>query len=297
MITSGFFNSVNGDRKYTADQVSSIVGTLIHDGVFQTIGNSFAVEAVGGTVISVGTGRAWFNNIWIFNDSTYSLSMPAPGILPRVDAVVLSIDKNALSRTARIEVISGEPSSSSVDPPRPSMTNNDVLNQYPLAYITRLPSEESITSDVIINTIGTSECPFVSGILDTIDVSELVASWESSFHTWFDNLQHELDSDEIASLQAQINLIKAEIGTVQEFSSDSSVVYSEGNYVTYLEKYYVCVSPTTGGTWDSDAWSETSIFERLDAIENFLEALTTSDIDLSSDVITAFEILGFDPTA
>lgn len=292
MLTSGFFNSINGDRKYTSEQVSSIIGTLINDGIFQTIGDTFRVEAAGGFTVTVGTGRAWFNNIWIFNDSPVSITMPEPPITgTRSDAVILEIDKSASYRRANITYLIGPGGLIT-----PSMTHNDTLNQYPLAYILRRYNEESIISNVITNKIGTSECPFVSGILDTVDVSEMVSSWESGFYEWFSTLQHELDTDEIASLQAQINLIKSEIGTVPEFSSSSEIEYAVGEYVTYVEKYYVCVEATTGGTFDPNAWSETSIFDRLDAIENFLAALSTSDIDLSSDVVTAFETLGFDPT-
>ncbi len=34
-VTFGFYNSVNGDRKYDAIQMSSIFDGIIRDGVFQ----------------------------------------------------------------------------------------------------------------------------------------------------------------------------------------------------------------------------------------------------------------------
>ena len=41
-FTYGFFNSLNGDRKYTAEQLSSIFDGLITDGVFDSIGDILA---------------------------------------------------------------------------------------------------------------------------------------------------------------------------------------------------------------------------------------------------------------
>lgn len=36
-FTFGFYNSLNGDRKYNAEQVSSIFDGLISDGVYDTM--------------------------------------------------------------------------------------------------------------------------------------------------------------------------------------------------------------------------------------------------------------------
>lgn len=44
-VTYGFYNSLNGDRKYNAEQVSSLFDGLIIDGVFASIGTAFAVKA------------------------------------------------------------------------------------------------------------------------------------------------------------------------------------------------------------------------------------------------------------
>lgn len=46
-VSSGFFNSLNGDRKYNAAQMSAIFDGLIIDGVFASIGTAFAVKAAG----------------------------------------------------------------------------------------------------------------------------------------------------------------------------------------------------------------------------------------------------------
>ena len=42
-VTSGFFNSLNGDRRYNAEQMSSIFDGIINDGIFANIGTAFGV--------------------------------------------------------------------------------------------------------------------------------------------------------------------------------------------------------------------------------------------------------------
>ena len=40
-ITSGFYNSYNGDRRYNAEQMSAIFDGIINDGVFSNIADAF----------------------------------------------------------------------------------------------------------------------------------------------------------------------------------------------------------------------------------------------------------------
>ena len=68
-VTSGFFNSLNGDRRYDARQFSALFDGIINDGVFANIGTSFKVTAAGGLQINIGLGRAWFNSTWVNNDA------------------------------------------------------------------------------------------------------------------------------------------------------------------------------------------------------------------------------------
>ena len=58
MLRYGFYNSVNGDRKYEAEDMGRLFDGIIQDGVFYSVGNRFRVEAAGGMYITVGTGRA-----------------------------------------------------------------------------------------------------------------------------------------------------------------------------------------------------------------------------------------------
>lgn len=132
-VTYGFYNSLNGDRKYNAEQVSSLFDGLIIDGVFASIGTAFAVKATTGITVNVGIGKAWFNHTWTLNDSILPLEAPeAEVLLDRIDAVVLEVDATESVRANSIKFVKGTPSSA---PSNPTLTNEGTVHQYPLCYI------------------------------------------------------------------------------------------------------------------------------------------------------------------
>ena len=189
-LTSGFFNSKNHDRKYDATQISTLFEGLIKDGVYQGVGNIFKVSASSGMNVTVDTGRAWFNNTWTRNDAKIVLTVSASEqILNRIDAVVLEVNNLEDVRSNSIKIVKGTPASS---PAKPSLTKNDNVHQYPLAYITVDANVTAITQQKIQNAVGTSACPFVTGIIDTIDVDDLITQWSSEFDVLFAELEGQI---------------------------------------------------------------------------------------------------------
>lgn len=209
-VTSGFFDSLNGDRRYNAAQFSAMFDNLITDGVFVNVGTAFEVKAGTGNGVTVGVGRAWFNSAWVYNDALYSLTaQTSEMLLDRIDAVVIEINHNDAVRSGSIRIVQGSPSS---NPVRPVMTNTGEVHQHPLAYIYRKGGSTSITQADITNVIGTSECPYVTGILETQDIDKIVAQWQGEFDNWFDSLDVILEGDvaanlanEVLSLQSQFH--------------------------------------------------------------------------------------------
>lgn len=184
-VTSGFFNSLNGDRKYNAEQMSAIFDGIINDGVFMSIGEAFAVKADTGYQVTVGIGRAWFNSTWIYNDAILPVLLePSEVLLDRIDAVVIQVDRTDAVRKGDIQVVKGTPSSS---PLRPSLVKTEKVNQYPLAYILRKAGSESITQGSITSMVGTSDCPFITGILEVMDIDNIVLQWGAQWDEWYDS--------------------------------------------------------------------------------------------------------------
>lgn len=190
-LTSGFFNSLNGDRKYNAEQMSAIFDGIINDGVFANVGTAFRVLASSGTEISVGDGRAWFNSTWIRNDSVMLISLDASEVLQdRYDAVVIEVDRSEAVRSCDIKILKGTPSTT---PQYPTITNNASVHQYPLAFISRKANSASITQADIINCIGMDYCPYVTGILQVQSMERNVAQWEAEWDAWFADRTSEMD--------------------------------------------------------------------------------------------------------
>lgn len=181
-VTSGFFNSLNGDRKYNAEQMSAIFDGIINNGVFANIGTAFGVRAATGNSITVGIGRAWFNSAWLYNDSILPLECEeSEVVLHRYDAVVIEIDHSQEVRTGSIKVVQGTPGSS---PEKPTMIHTDYVHQYPLAYIYRPAGSSAIDQSTIENRIGTSECPYITAILQVTNIDNVVAQWEAQWNVW-----------------------------------------------------------------------------------------------------------------
>ena len=103
-VTYGFYNSLNGDRRYDAIQITNIFNGLISDGIFATIGTCFVVKADVGIDVTVGIGRAWFNSTWTLNDSILPLTAPVSDVLlERIDAVVIEVNKSEAVRANSIK--------------------------------------------------------------------------------------------------------------------------------------------------------------------------------------------------
>lgn len=184
-VTSGFFNSLNSDRRYNAEQMSAIFDGVINDGVFASIGTAFSVSADSGFTVNVGIGRAWFDSIWVYNDAILPLTFDIPEVvLDRIDAIVIEINKTEEVRAGSIKIIKGSPATF---PQEPTLTKNAYVTQYPLAYVTIRAGASSITQGVITSKIGTSDCPYITGILQVQNIDNIVAQWQAQWTEWYAN--------------------------------------------------------------------------------------------------------------
>ena len=211
-VSSGFFNSLNGDRKYNAAQMSAIFDGLIIDGVFASIGTAFAVKAAGGLTVNVGVGKAWFDRTWTVNDSILPMTAPeAEVLLDRIDAVVLEVNGMESVRENTIKFVKGNPSSA---PSRPTLTNEGNVHQYPLCYIYRKYGTAVINQADITPMVGTESTPFVTGILQTVSLDELLGKWQDELDRFTDARSQEVDdwiAQEESDFTAWFNKMKADL--------------------------------------------------------------------------------------
>jgi hypothetical protein len=202
-VNYGFYNSLNKDRRYNAEQMSSIFNGIITDGVFSTIGDALMTVAGTGMQVIVKPGRAWFNNTWTLNDAQLPLDVPAADVsLTRIDAVILEVNSAISARANSIKVLKGTPSA---NPAKPALSATETLHQYALAYITVGAGVTSITAANIEINVGKTSCPFITSVLQQTDITDLFNQWNAEFTTWFENVQAQLSGNVAANLQRQID--------------------------------------------------------------------------------------------
>lgn len=235
-VSSGFFNSLNGDRKYNAAQMSAIFDGLIIDGVFASIGTAFAVKAAGGLTVNVGIGKAWFDHTWTVNDSILPMTAPeAEVLLDRIDAVVLEVNGTESVRENTIKFVKGNPSSA---PSRPTLTNEGNVHQYPLCYIYRKYGTAVINQADITPMVGTESTPFVTGILQTISLDELLGKWQDELDRFTDARSQEVDdwiAQEESDFTAWFNKMKADLQQEQTVL-DQWIASEQADFLAWYNK-------------------------------------------------------------
>lgn len=202
-VTYGFYDSLNHDRLYNAQQMSAIFDGIINDGVFMSVGNQFHTVAGTGMQVIVKSGRAWFDSTWTLNDAEYPLSIDAADVLlTRIDAVVLEVNSEVATRANTVKVVKGTPAST---PAKPTLTNTATVHQHALAYVTVAKNITAITNSMIEIVVGKTETPYVTAILQTTDITDLFKKWENDFQVWFETVKGTLDGDVALNLQNQID--------------------------------------------------------------------------------------------
>jgi hypothetical protein len=232
MWTSGFFNSVNGDRPYNSDQMSDIFEGLITNGVYARVGNKLAVQPNNGLTIQINTGLGWFARKWARNTSEYLLTLEnADVLLNRYCAVCVRTDLNTESRTAEPYLKYSEFASA---PVKPSMERSDTVNEFCLAYVYIPAGATEITASMIEDTRSNTDlCGWVTGIIDQLDSTTLFAQFEGAFLEWFNSLADYIDDDVETKLAADMLEVKAtapvkSIGTFDGLGWDSQ---DDGSYL------------------------------------------------------------------
>lgn len=247
MLTSGFFNSKNNDRIYDATDFASVFDGVVSDGVYMGIGDHLFVSAVEGTMtVQIGTGRAWFDHTWTLNTSAYELTLEQSELLQdRIDAVVLDVDHREAYRENTFRIVKGV---RSTDPQKPILIQEEYHKQYPLAYIRVGASVSGISQNNITNAIGTSECPFVTGIIQTINIDTLIANWEvewdnklaeqsNDFNAWFAQAKDQLNATETGQLINRLSWMNVTLYANTWSESTVANLGDGNNYYTYNIDY------------------------------------------------------------
>lgn len=259
---SGFWNSIDGDRTYSAEDMAIPFEGVITEGVFANWGDAFKTTVIDSSTVTIGSGKAWLAKKWIQNDSVYQMPIKvsdyASSTEPRTVVVCLELNVEPYYRFARFSIEEQRNYSSYTDMLN-SITDRTRKNVLPLFSINFAAGDSSIQQSSITNMVGTSWCPYVTAPVQTVTVDDIRGKWdaaynslmndivsnaqtkaneaesnfEASFNTWFLTLKNQLNTNQAANLQNQITALTNQLnkfattGTVEntfQFYSGNSLV-------------------------------------------------------------------------
>ena len=188
-INYGYFDSVNGDRKYDADTMSRYFSGIISRGVLQGFKDGLQVIESTDFTISIKPGKAFFSNgKWVENNSYYNITIDeSNGALSRIDRIVLRCDTSLESRNVSVVVKQGTYSS---NPVAPEMTSDDYIEELSLCQIYVPAGATAITQAEITDERPNDElCGFVHQLFDQVSTTDIYAQYESEFNKWLSELK------------------------------------------------------------------------------------------------------------
>ena len=211
MLKSGFFNSVAGDRKYSADDLSDFFIKLISDGVFPNPSDNLKVVANSGLTVTVKAGIGFIKAKYVNNTSDYDLTLDAADTdNPRIDRIVLRL--STTNRNITLNILKGTPAA---EPEAPSLTRTSTVYELCLASIAVAANATEIATADITDTRGNSSlCGYVYGLIQQIDTTDLFNQYNDIFETWFNNLQTTLTYNSSVKMLTWYTTLSSDTTTV-----------------------------------------------------------------------------------
>ena len=189
-MRSGFFNSIDGDRKYDADDISNYFLKLISNGVFATPANSMQIQATTGMKVKVTPGWAFINCKWFRLDTDYTITLDkADSRYDRVDRIVLRLDPSDEVRDITIQVKKGDAASKVYLKPLERVKNG--VWELSLGYVWVHSNATDIwQSNIVDERANTEVCGYVTGLIDQIDTTNLFAQYDDEFHRFMESVKN-----------------------------------------------------------------------------------------------------------
>lgn len=240
-IKAGFFNAVDSDREYNAEDISGYFKGLISDGVYEGYLGGLQVVSNNNHRVIVKPGRAMIDGHYIDNSEDYEVIVPEKS-LPAWHAisVVLDID----GRQGLIVLHQGVPSAS---PVKPVPAERSDYKEMILAYVYTPAGSGIISQSQIEDTrADTTICGWVTGLIKQVDTSTLFAQWQAayaafydSFQSWFETLTDELTVNEYIKAYDKVTAASGRVTTV--YLNMDGYTYEESDIVNVYANGFMLI--------------------------------------------------------
>lgn len=239
-VNAGFFDSVNQDRLYTAEQMNRPYKRIVANGVFATPqgtpSTDLQVTGAGTMTITVAAGEGMFANKWFENPSALPITVPGNNnTTPRVDSVIVQVDTRTSGRVGNIVYRTGTPSS---NPSAPSINQITGVVEYRVANVYVAPSANAINNDAITDLRGSSSCPWVTSLIQQVDTSTLYNQWQAAYQAYYD----QSTADFAEAEQERENAWKQFFDNLtQDLTISTNVIKLTSSYTTNATTYNIPV--------------------------------------------------------
>lgn len=234
---SRFFDHIDGDRTYNADDFAEYFRQILTTGVLDT-GDNLQVYVNGADrVARIKTGQAWIEGYYykLTEEITFQLD-EAHGTYDRIDRIVLRLDINTEARNIKLFVKTGTPAT---NPTAPTLTRDNGIYEISLAQILVVHNTTAIPAGKVTDERLNSEVCGLANLaldygefalkVDTGNINDETLPTELKGKSLTEQTKYILASagkvntvnNKTPDANKNIQLVPADIGALPEFSVSS----------------------------------------------------------------------------
>lgn len=176
MEKSYFFNSVNGDRKYLAEDFAAYFETFLSDGLFLHNADALKVSPYSGRTIRISSGKGYIKGYAYINTSNLDKTLDT-AVANRIDRIVLRLDMT--NRQANIAIKKG---TAATTPVAPELIRTADIWELGLADIYLASGTTTITAAMITDLRNNGN--YCGGVTITVDRDEAITDVTQSVATF-----------------------------------------------------------------------------------------------------------------
>ena len=231
-VSCGFWDAINYDRTYSAEDMNRPYARIVADGVFATNegepSSDLQVAAAGTSMnITVQRGQGIFAHKWFENPTALLITVPGnTALYPRVDSVIAQVDKRTSGRAGNIVYRTGTPAQ---NPEEPAINATADVIEYRIANIRVEPSAGTVAQSDITDLRGSAACPWVTGLIQQVDTSTLWAQFQAAYNAQYKKYTDDFDAYTEAQRQAWEDFISS---LTEELTVTTSVITLTSTHIT-----------------------------------------------------------------
>jgi len=297
-VRGGFFNSIDNDRLYNAEDMNLPYSKIISNGVIPDVSTALQVMASSGLNITVQAGSGLFGNGWAYNDAPVPLTLGAAhSVLDRIDLIVMRRDNNENVRACGLFIKEGTPASF---PIAPEVERSTYIQEYALAEVYIKAGATEVTQSNITDTrADTTRCGWVTSLIEQVDTSTLFAQWQAAyeqqfaenaaaFEQWWASVRSILENDETAA--AKILLLETDKANKEILTlnlTEEGWILEDGYYYQNIAASGVAdndIIIVSADPLDADLWRQSGVI-CVEQSENSLKFRATAAVTVNANIL------------